>query len=114
MFKTSSCIYETNLCECFRLVEADIEDMEAIVKENNLLKQQLNQCYMKVSKTQKVIFLRSEKFCIIVHVSILSWKKKWRTSTASTRTLNKHANAARSLSMPHDFDFKAICIAFSN
>lgn len=35
-------------------VEVDIEDMEAIVKENNLLKQQLHSCYMKVSKTQKL------------------------------------------------------------
>lgn len=39
----------------FRLAETEVEDMEAIVKENIVLKQQLHSCYMKVSKTQKVI-----------------------------------------------------------
>lgn len=39
---------------CFRLAENDVIDMEAMEKENLLLKQQLHTCYMKVSKTQKV------------------------------------------------------------
>ena len=41
----------------FRLTDADVEDIEAIVKENILLKQQLHSCYMKVSKTQKVVLI---------------------------------------------------------
>lgn len=38
----------------FRLTDIDLEAMETILKENQLLKQQLHSCYMKVAKTQKV------------------------------------------------------------
>lgn len=34
--------------------ENDIDAMEALVKENHLLKQQLQNCFTKVAKTQKV------------------------------------------------------------
>lgn len=37
-----------------RLPENDIDAMEALVKENHLLKQQLQNCFSKVAKTQKV------------------------------------------------------------
>lgn len=37
-----------------RLTDIDLEAMETILKENQLLKQQLHSCYMKVAKTQKV------------------------------------------------------------
>jgi len=39
----------------FRLPDGDLDNLETLEKENALLKQQLNQCYMKVAKTQKVI-----------------------------------------------------------
>lgn len=45
-------ITKTNLS--FRLTDIDLEAMETILKENQLLKQQLHSCYMKVAKTQKV------------------------------------------------------------
>lgn len=38
----------------FRLTEADIDAMESLVKENHQLKQQLQNCFSKVAKTQKV------------------------------------------------------------
>lgn len=38
-----------------RLYDIDPEEVEAIVKENHLLKQQLNSCYLKVAKSQKVM-----------------------------------------------------------
>ncbi|XP_055689779.1 uncharacterized protein DDB_G0284459-like isoform X2 [Lutzomyia longipalpis] len=37
-----------------RLADIDLETIEALMKENSLLKQQLNTCYMKVAKTQKL------------------------------------------------------------
>uniref|UniRef100_A0A182INA1 Angiomotin_C domain-containing protein n=1 Tax=Anopheles atroparvus TaxID=41427 RepID=A0A182INA1_ANOAO len=37
-----------------RLYDIDAEEVEAIVKENHLLKQQLNSCYLKVAKSQKL------------------------------------------------------------
>ncbi|XP_055702910.1 uncharacterized protein LOC129801671 isoform X2 [Phlebotomus papatasi] len=37
-----------------RLTDIDLETIEALMKENSLLKQQLNTCYMKVAKTQKL------------------------------------------------------------
>lgn len=37
-----------------RIIDIDLETIEALMKENVLLKQQLNTCYMKVAKTQKV------------------------------------------------------------
>lgn len=40
-----------------RLTDIDLEAMETILKENQLLKQQLHSCYMKVAKTQKVKIL---------------------------------------------------------
>ncbi|XP_058055217.1 uncharacterized protein LOC131206617 [Anopheles bellator] len=37
-----------------RLYDIDPEELEALVKENQLLKQQLNNCYLKVAKSQKL------------------------------------------------------------
>uniref|UniRef100_A0A182QC10 Angiomotin C-terminal domain-containing protein n=1 Tax=Anopheles farauti TaxID=69004 RepID=A0A182QC10_9DIPT len=37
-----------------RLYDIDPEEVEALVKENQLLKQQLNSCYLKVAKSQKL------------------------------------------------------------
>ncbi|KAJ6633005.1 Angiomotin-like protein 1, partial [Pseudolycoriella hygida] len=37
-----------------KLTDIDLEAMETILKENQLLKQQLHSCYMKVAKTQKL------------------------------------------------------------
>lgn len=44
-----------------RLPENDIDAMEALIKENHLLKQQLQNCFSKVAKTQKV----NESFYIL-------------------------------------------------
>lgn len=38
----------------YRLPENDTDAMEALEKENHLLKQQLQNCFTKVAKTQKV------------------------------------------------------------
>lgn len=48
-----------------RLVDIDPEEVEALFKENQHLKQQLNSCYLKVAKSQKVgltLLLRREEF----------------------------------------------------
>lgn len=37
-----------------RIIDIDLETIEALMKDNVLLKQQLNNCYMKVAKTKKV------------------------------------------------------------
>uniref|UniRef100_A0A182JNC2 Angiomotin_C domain-containing protein n=1 Tax=Anopheles christyi TaxID=43041 RepID=A0A182JNC2_9DIPT len=37
-----------------RLYDIDPEEVEALVKENQVLKQQLNNCYLKVAKSQKL------------------------------------------------------------
>uniref|UniRef100_A0A2M4BBE6 Putative angiomotin n=1 Tax=Anopheles marajoara TaxID=58244 RepID=A0A2M4BBE6_9DIPT len=37
-----------------RLYDIEPEELEALVKENHLLKQQLNNCYLKVAKSQKL------------------------------------------------------------
>jgi hypothetical protein len=37
-----------------KMCDIEMEEVEAMVKENNLLKQQLSNCYMKVAKSQKV------------------------------------------------------------
>ncbi|XP_053664370.1 uncharacterized protein LOC128713534 [Anopheles marshallii] len=37
-----------------RMYDIDPEEVEALVKENQLLKQQLNNCYLKVAKSQKL------------------------------------------------------------
>lgn len=37
-----------------RSTDIDMEDVENLVKENTLLKQQLNSCYLKVAKSQKL------------------------------------------------------------
>lgn len=47
-----------------RLAENEIDDLEAIVKENLLLKQQLHACFMKVSKTQKLEEEVSNIYCV--------------------------------------------------
>lgn len=39
----------------YRLPENDTDAMEALEKENHLLKQQLQNCFTKVAKTQKVM-----------------------------------------------------------
>lgn len=44
-----------------RLSDADLDAMETIVKENQMLKQQLYTCYMKVAKTQKVQYINFNK-----------------------------------------------------
>lgn len=44
----------------FRLPENDIDAMETLVKENHLLKQQLQNCFTKVAKTQKVSAVLTE------------------------------------------------------
>lgn len=40
-----------------RMYDIDPEEVEALVKENQVLKQQLNNCYLKVAKSQKVSIL---------------------------------------------------------
>lgn len=49
---------KSEISHFFRLTESDIDAMESLVKENHQLKQQLQNCFSKVAKTQKV----SEKF----------------------------------------------------
>lgn len=42
----------------YRLPENEDDAVESLVKENALLKQQLENCFLKVAKTQKVLCLR--------------------------------------------------------
>lgn len=47
--------------------------METLVKENHLLKQQLQNCFTKVAKTQKVIRYSDSEFLFANHFE--SWRK---------------------------------------
>lgn len=47
-----------------RLTEAEVDDLEAIAKENLLLKQQLHACFSKVSKTQKLEEEVANIYCV--------------------------------------------------
>lgn len=40
----------------YRMNEADLDAMDSLVKENQILKQQLQNYFLKVAKTQKVTF----------------------------------------------------------
>lgn len=63
-----------NFCMIFRMPENDIDAMETLVKENHLLKQQLQNCFTKVAKTQKVrIHLNSKPSTVEMSYIICSF-----------------------------------------
>uniref|UniRef100_A0A182WJ41 Angiomotin_C domain-containing protein n=1 Tax=Anopheles minimus TaxID=112268 RepID=A0A182WJ41_9DIPT len=52
--KTNGKLKSKSQPDLSRMYDIDPEEVEAMVKENHLLKQQLNNCYLKVAKSQKL------------------------------------------------------------
>uniref|UniRef100_A0A182XZ06 Angiomotin_C domain-containing protein n=1 Tax=Anopheles stephensi TaxID=30069 RepID=A0A182XZ06_ANOST len=52
--KSSAKLKSKSQPDLTRLYDIEPEEVEALVKENQLLKQQLNNCYLKVAKSQKL------------------------------------------------------------
>lgn len=59
-----------------RIIDIDLETIEALMKENELLKQQLNTCYKKVARTKKVGAESVASFRLELTFAICSWRKR--------------------------------------
>lgn len=89
-------------------------DIEILAMENLKLREQLNECLMKVAKSQKV----SLNINLIIRFLIKKLKfhfsssKKSHILSVSTRSSCNHANVGSVLKGPHELDFSQIVVAF--